>query len=85
MEDPSASDDARPIAEALGLDVVSVPVGDNGVRVDAVSEMRADALILTPSHQWPTGGVLAPEARAAVLAWAQRTPRRARHRGRLRR
>ena len=33
----------------------------------------ADALILTPSHQWPTGGVLAPEARAAVLAWAQRT------------
>ena len=30
-------------------------------------------LILTPSHQWPTGGVLSPEARAAVLAWAQRT------------
>ena len=29
--------------------------------------------ILTPSHQWPTGGVLSPEARAAVLAWAQRT------------
>jgi len=30
-------------------------------------------LILTPSHQWPTGGVLSPEARAAVLAWAQQT------------
>ena len=73
VEDPSPSDDARPIAEALGLDVVSVPVGEDGVRLDAVSELRADALILTPSHQWPTGGVLAPEARAAVLAWAQRT------------
>ena len=73
VEDPSASDDARPIAGALGLEVVSVPVGDDGVRVDAVATLRADALILTPSHQWPTGGVLSPEARAAVLAWAQRT------------
>jgi GntR family transcriptional regulator/MocR family aminotransferase len=73
VEDPSPSDDARPIAEALGLDVVSVPVGEDGVLVEAVAELRADALILTPSHQWPTGGVLAPEARAAVLAWAQRT------------
>jgi GntR family transcriptional regulator / MocR family aminotransferase len=38
-----------------------------------VAELNADVLILTPSHQWPTGGVLSPEARAAVLAWAQRT------------
>ena len=73
VEDPSASDDARPIADALGLRVVGVPVGDDGVRVDAVAELDADVLILTPSHQWPTGGVLSPQARAAVLAWAQRT------------
>jgi GntR family transcriptional regulator/MocR family aminotransferase len=73
VEDPSASDDARPIAEALGLSVVGVPVGDDGVRVDAVARLGADVLILTPSHQWPTGGVLSPQARAAVLGWAQRT------------
>ncbi|HEY2319996.1 MAG TPA: PLP-dependent aminotransferase family protein [Solirubrobacteraceae bacterium] len=73
VEDPSASDDARPLAERLGMEVAGVPVGDDGVRVDAVSALRADALILTPSHQWPTGGVLSPEARAAVLEWAQRT------------
>jgi GntR family transcriptional regulator/MocR family aminotransferase len=73
VEDPSPSDDARPISEVLGMGVVSVPVGEDGVRLDAVSRLRADVLILTPSHQWPTGGVLAPEARAAVLAWAQRT------------
>ena len=73
VEDPSASDDARPIAQALGLNVVGVPVGDDGVRVDAVAQLGADVLILTPSHQWPTGGVLSPQARAAVLAWAQRT------------
>jgi GntR family transcriptional regulator/MocR family aminotransferase len=73
IEDPSASDDARPIAQALGLNLVGVPVGDEGVRVDAVAGLDADVLILTPSHQWPTGGVLSPQARAAVLAWAQRT------------
>ncbi|MEA2147803.1 MAG: GntR family transcriptional regulator / MocR family aminotransferase [Solirubrobacteraceae bacterium] len=73
VEDPSASDDARPIAQAHGMQVVGVPVGDDGVRVDAVAQLDADLLILTPSHQWPTGGVLSPEARAAVLAWAQRT------------
>jgi GntR family transcriptional regulator / MocR family aminotransferase len=60
VEDPSASDDARPIAHALGLSVVGVPVGDDGVRVDAVAELSADVLILTPSHQWPTEGVLSP-------------------------
>ena len=64
VEDPSASDDARPIAQALGLNLVGVPVGDDGVRVDVVAELDADVLILTPSHQWPTGGVLSPQATA---------------------
>ena len=72
VEDPSACDDARPLADALGVNVVGVPVGDDGVRVDAVAQLDADLLILTPSHQWPTGGVLSPQARAAVLGWAQR-------------
>lgn len=73
VENPSASDDARPIAHALGMDVVGVPVEDEGVRVDAVEELAADLLVLTPSHQWPTGGVLSPEARVAVLDWSRRT------------
>jgi GntR family transcriptional regulator/MocR family aminotransferase len=70
VEDPSADDDARVVARAAGLDVVGVPVDDDGVRVDALDRVDADALVLTPSHQWPTGGVLSAEARAAVLRWA---------------
>jgi GntR family transcriptional regulator/MocR family aminotransferase len=73
VEDPSANDDARPIAAKLGLELVAVPVGPQGVRVDALDDLRADALILTPSHQWPTGAVLSPDARSALLGWAQRT------------
>jgi DNA-binding transcriptional MocR family regulator len=67
VEDPSADDDARVVAAAAGLEVVGVPVDRDGVRVDALDRTDADALILTPSHQWPTGGVLSAECRAAVL------------------
>jgi GntR family transcriptional regulator/MocR family aminotransferase len=71
VEDPSADDDAVPLARAAGLEVVGVPVDDDGVRVDALARLRADALVLTPSHQWPTGGVLSARAREAVVRWAR--------------
>ena len=71
VEDPSADDDAVPVARAAGLDVIGVPVDEDGVRVDALDRLEADALVLTPSHQWPTGGVLSAAARAGVIRWAQ--------------
>src|SRR6266700_1700670 len=58
LEDPSSVDDALPAARAAGLEVLGVPV--------------ADAVILTPSHQWPTGSVLSARNRAAVVRWAAR-------------
>ncbi|AXB41645.1 PLP-dependent aminotransferase family protein [Amycolatopsis albispora] len=73
VEDPSADDDTRPIAAELGLSVTGVPVGPDGIDVAVLDRTEADALVLTPSHQWPTGGVLAPDARAAVARWATRT------------
>ena len=73
VEDPSADDDARVVAPRLGIEVVPVPVDEGGIRVDILERTSADALILTPSHQWPTGAVLSADARAAVVAWAQRT------------
>jgi GntR family transcriptional regulator/MocR family aminotransferase len=71
VEDPSADDDARPLAAAAGLDVVGVPVGPDGILVDELERTDADAVVLTPSHQWPTGGVLSATARARVIRWAQ--------------
>ena len=53
-----------PVARAAGLEVVGVPVGDDGIDVDALDRLDADALVLTPSHQWPTGAVLSAAARA---------------------
>ncbi len=72
MEDPSSADDARVLAVDAGLDVAGIPVGPDGVRTDALDRADPDALILTPSHQWPTGGVLPAAARAEVIRWARR-------------
>jgi GntR family transcriptional regulator/MocR family aminotransferase len=71
VEDPSADDDAVPVAREAGLEVVGVPVGEDGIEVQALERTDADALILTPSHQWPTGAVLAADARGAALRWAE--------------
>jgi GntR family transcriptional regulator/MocR family aminotransferase len=72
LEDPSSGDDALPAARAAGLEVIGVPVDSDGIRADILAGTGADAVILTPSHQWPTGSVLSAENRAAVLRWATR-------------
>ena len=70
LEDPSSADDALPAARAAGLNVVGIPVDGDGIRADLLRESDADAVILTPSHQWPTGSVLSAGNRAAVIRWA---------------
>ena len=70
LEDPSSNDDALPAARAAGLDVIGIPVDGDGIRVDLLRASGADAVILTPSHQWPTGAVLSAANRAAVIQWA---------------
>jgi len=70
LEDPSSNDDALPAARAAGLDVAGIPVDGDGIRVDLLAGSGADAVILTPSHQWPTGSVLSARNRAAVIRWA---------------
>jgi GntR family transcriptional regulator/MocR family aminotransferase len=70
VEDPSAGDDAVPAARAAGLDVAGLPVEHDGISIAALHASAADAVILTPAHQWPTGAVLSAAKRAAVIAWA---------------
>ncbi|MGH3417512.1 MAG: aminotransferase class I/II-fold pyridoxal phosphate-dependent enzyme, partial [Actinocrinis sp.] len=70
LEDPSSGDDALPAARAAGLEVTGIPVDRDGIRVDLLAASGAEAVVLTPSHQWPTGSVLSAGRRAAVLRWA---------------
>ncbi|GIG66785.1 MocR-like pyridoxine biosynthesis transcription factor PdxR [Phytomonospora endophytica] len=71
VEDPSPDDDARPAAARAGLETVGIGVDEDGLLVDGLNGLRADALFLTPSHQWPVGGVLPAARRAAVVRWAR--------------
>jgi GntR family transcriptional regulator / MocR family aminotransferase len=61
----------RGVVAHCGLEVVPVPVDEHGLRTDALASIAADALLATPAHQSPLGGVLPPQRRAELLAWAE--------------
>ena len=67
-EDPS-DHERRLAAQRAGLDVVAIPVDAEGIRVDELARSGADAVIVTPAHQFPTGVVLSAGRRTALLAW----------------
>lgn len=71
VEDPSHYGSREAIA-AAGLEVVGIPVDEDGLRVDALERTRADAVLVTPAHQYPTGAVLPPDCRAQLVEWAMR-------------
>jgi GntR family transcriptional regulator/MocR family aminotransferase len=60
----------RLIVEQADMQVVPIPVDAGGLRVDALAQTDASAVLVTPAHQFPTGAVLAPERRAALIEWA---------------
>lgn len=68
LEDPSSSEEPI-IAARAGLEPVHVRVDDLGIVVEDLVAANVDAVVLTPAHQHPTGVVLAPERRTALLAW----------------
>jgi GntR family transcriptional regulator/MocR family aminotransferase len=53
-----------------GLTLVGCPVDAEGLRTADLADGRADAVVVAPAHQFPTGAVLAPARRAALVAWA---------------
>jgi GntR family transcriptional regulator/MocR family aminotransferase len=61
----------RLIAEQAGLEVIPIPVDEEGLRVDLLAESDAAAVVVTPAHQFPTGAVLSSERRAALIEWAE--------------
>jgi GntR family transcriptional regulator / MocR family aminotransferase len=67
VEDPGF-DQHRTILERAGVPLAPVAVDERGLRTDALP--AAAAALVTPAHQMPTGAVLAPERRAALLDWA---------------
>jgi GntR family transcriptional regulator/MocR family aminotransferase len=71
VEDPGWRWQAR-TAERAGLTPVPVAVDEHGLVVDELQRADVDAVTVTPAHHFPTGAVMSPARRAALLDWARR-------------
>ena len=72
IEDPSWPRIAETITQA-GLEPVPLPVDEHGLVTAGLDASGADAVVVSPAHQYPTGAVLHPARRAELIAWARRT------------
>ncbi|HEY7484386.1 MAG TPA: PLP-dependent aminotransferase family protein [Streptosporangiaceae bacterium] len=70
VEDPT-SVRQLPLLRAAGIDLVPVPVDADGIDVAALARTGARAVLVTPAHQYPTGVVLSPLRRSALVGWAR--------------
>ena len=72
MEDPSRSGAAGAFA-AADVDMVSVPVDQDGLQVQAgvAREPNARAAYVSPSHQYPLGVTMSLDRRAQLVEWAR--------------
>ncbi|MGW0534712.1 MocR-like pyridoxine biosynthesis transcription factor PdxR [Streptomyces sp. NPDC003032] len=62
----------RQILEGAGVRTVPLGLDEQGARVEELTDgPRARGVLLTPAHQFPTGGPLHPARRAAVIDWAR--------------
>ncbi|MCX5523392.1 PLP-dependent aminotransferase family protein [Streptomyces bobili] len=59
----------RELLAAAGVRTVALPLDGDGARVDLLGRERG--VLLTPAHQFPTGGPLHATRRASVIDWAR--------------
>jgi GntR family transcriptional regulator/MocR family aminotransferase len=67
VEDPSLDTQPQRL-RANGLDVLAQPVDGDGLQVEGLD---ADAVLVTPAHQFPTGAVLSGARRRRLLDWSR--------------
>ena len=67
VEEPGYAD--RQAWITAGLDLVPIPVDESGLDVTALAASPAQAVLLTPAHQYPTGVVMSGGRRQALANW----------------
>ena len=76
FEDPgygsAQADETIRAVLGMGLEVRYVPVDEQGLVVSELDTSGAQAIVVTPAHQSPTGVVLSPARRHALTDWARR-------------
>lgn len=62
----------RRVPQVLGYDIVDLPTDASGLVVENLPT-NLDAVLVTPSHQYPYGGSLPADRRTELVTWAERT------------
>ncbi|MFJ3463448.1 PLP-dependent aminotransferase family protein [Achromobacter spanius] len=62
---------ARRVFEVEGAEIVAVPVDSQGLDTSRLPSLGCKVAYVTPSHQFPLGGVLPIARRKELLAWAK--------------
>ena len=70
VEDPGSLG-ARQQLQSWQLDTLPVPVDDRGLQIDQLSASGAQAVMLTPAHQFPIGVILDGARRRQLRQWAR--------------
>ena len=70
IEDPGWRWQRRTVVR-VGLEAVPVRVDEDGLVVADLAAQEVDAVMVTAAHQYPTGVVLSPDRRDALVAWAR--------------
>lgn len=73
VEDPGYPT-ARRVMSAAGAQLQLLPVDEDGLKSSQLAGPNAipDAVLITPSHQYPLGGRMAVQERLGLLKWADR-------------
>ena len=72
VENPGYAEQCTDI-RATGMETCPVTVDEDGICVERLASMDVGAVLVTPAHQYPTGAVLSPQRRTALLEWARRS------------
>jgi GntR family transcriptional regulator/MocR family aminotransferase len=70
VEDPCNRGILQTFLDA-GCAVEPIPVDEKGMQVEHLSGIHVDAVYVTPSHQFPLGGILPARRRAELIRYAE--------------
>lgn len=72
IEDPCHLGMLR-VLQGKGYPVYPLPVDEHGLQTQYLKEKNVGAIYVTPSHQFPLGGILPASRRAALIRFARET------------
>jgi GntR family transcriptional regulator/MocR family aminotransferase len=62
----------RRVFTRVGIATECIPLDEHGLSIERLQESKAEALVVTPAHHYPTGASLSAPRRIALLEWAER-------------